>query len=119
MAVQKQDGLFTDSAAGGSDLTGKEYRLCTRASNGQINQSTAGAVVAGVISEGKASGLYSSFNNGGKLKAIAGGIIAIGDKLQSDANGLAVQGTTNSFGVATSSTSASGEYVEFDFDRTS
>lgn len=119
MATQKQDGLFTDAAVGAADLTGKEGRFCTRASDGKINVSTAGAVIAGVISEGKAADLYSSFNTGGGwLKVIAGAAIAIGDKVQSDANGLAVTGSSNPFGIAKSATSASGEYVEVVPDRT-
>ncbi len=118
MATQKQDGLFTDTAVGGADLTGKEFLFCTRETDGTITLADAGEVIAGVISEGKAAGLHSSFNTGGGwLKVIAAGVIAIGDQVQAGANGKAISGATNNFGRARSATSADGQLVEVVPDR--
>lgn len=119
MATQKQDGLFTDAAPGAADLTGKEYLFCTRGTDGTINLSAADAEVAGVISQGKAAGKYSSFNTGGGwLKVIASGVIAIGDAVQADTGGKAKTGSTKPFGIARSAAAADGDFVEVVPDRT-
>jgi len=118
MAVQKQDGWATDARPGNSDLTGKEFLFCTRNADGTIDLCGAAGVIAGVISEGKAAGLWSSFNTGGMLKVIAGGAIAVGDVVGSGANGVAISGAANPAGRARNATAGAGEYVEVMFDRT-
>lgn len=113
MAVQKQDGLHTDVGESAVDLTGKEFYFCTRNSDGTIGLCGEGGSIAGIISEGKIAGKHTSFNTKGNpiLKAIAGAAIARGADVQSNNLGLAVTGSTNSFGVARNAV-AGGEYVE-------
>lgn len=118
MATQKQDGLFTDTAEAASDLTGKEFYFATLNSSGKAALCGSGDVVAGVISQGRAAGYHVSFNTGGGfLKVVAGGTIAVGDKIQSDGNGAAITGSSNPCGVAKTAASA-GEFVEYYPDRT-
>lgn len=117
MAVQKQDGLFTDTLLGDADLTGKEFYFCTRNADGTVGLAGNGEKIAGVISEGKVAAKHTSFNTGGgMLKVLAGGTIAIGDNVQSDANGAAVSGSTNAAGIA-SSAAIAGQLVEYIPDR--
>jgi hypothetical protein len=114
MAVQKQDGLFTDVGESASDLKGQEFKFCKRNTDGTIALCGADEAIAGVISEGKAAGYHTSFNTKGNpiLKVICGSAIAIGDSVACGASGLAKTGATNAFGVARSATTASGQYVE-------
>lgn len=115
MAVERHDSAFADSAVGAADLSAKVYYLGTINSSGQLAVCGNQGIVAGVITEGKAAGLYSTFSRGPKIKCIAGGTIAAGERVESDANGKAVAGTTAVFGVARTS-AVSGDIVEVDFD---
>lgn len=117
MAVQKQDGWATDARPSGEDLTGKEFRFCKREADGDVVLCGAAEVIAGVISEGKATGLWSSFNTGGMLKVISGGVIAVGDLVGSGAAGVGISGAANPAGRARNAAVA-GEYVEVMVDRT-
>ncbi len=114
MAVQKQDGLHTDVAESGVDLTGKENRFCRRDGNGLLIISGAAERIAGVISEGKPIGKHSSFNTQGNpiLRVLAGAPIAQNARVCSDAEGRAVPGLTNSFGYAREAVSALGVMAE-------
>lgn len=115
MAVQKQDGLHTDTAVSGSDLTGKEYLFCTKAADGTVNLSQTDEVVAGVISEGKAAGYHTSFNLKGNpiLKVYTEGNIARNALVNAGANGKAKSGSTNAVGRARNAPLA-GEMVEIE-----
>lgn len=118
MAIQRQDGWANDSAPTlvGNDLTGKERRFVTRVSGG-IRLAQAGEYVAGVLQEGKAAGLTSSFATSGyPLKVIASQAFTIGQAVQAGADGTAIVGTTNQVGVSRNAC-ASGEMVEVMFDR--
>lgn len=119
MAVQKQDGLHTDVGASAVDLTGQENRFCSRDANGQIVVTGNGAYAAGVISEGKPQGKHTSFNTDGNpiLRVIAGGAIAQNARVQSDAQGRAVAGLSNSFGRARKAVSGAGVMAEIIPDR--
>lgn len=113
MAVQKQDGLHTDIGESSEDLTGAEFKFCTRNSDGTISLCANDGAIAGVISEGRIAGKHTSFNTLGNpiLKVIAGGVIARGDSVQSMAGGLAKTGTTKPAGIARKG-AAIGELVE-------
>lgn len=117
MAVQRQDGMFTDAKESASDLRGKEFCLATRTNTGKLDLCGAGGKVAGVISEGRNVGYHTSINTGNQLKCIAGGPIAPDDTIQSDGSGHAITGNSNPFGTAING-AAQGEYVEFTMDRT-
>lgn len=102
MAVQKQDGLHTDTAESVANLTGKENFFCALDATGKLALAGNGTKISGVISRGKAIGKHSSFNTDGNpiLRVVAGGVINPGARVQSDANGAAVAGLNNSFGRA-------------------
>lgn len=117
MAVQRQDGLFTDCKESATDLRGKEYLFATRTATGKLDLCGAGGKIAGVISEGREAGKHTSINTGKQLKAIAGDTIAPGDAVQSDSSGHAVTGTNNPIGTAING-AVQHEYVEIDVDRT-
>jgi hypothetical protein len=119
MAVQKVDGLFTQSGKSASDLRDKEFYFAKRNASGEFALAGDGDAIVGVISEGRNTGYYSSVNTRGNpiLKAIAGSAITRGDAVQADAAGTAKTGSTNSIGTAIN-TVAAGEYVEIDTDAT-
>ena len=118
MAIQRQDGWANDSAVGDADLTGKERRFVTRTSTG-IRLAQNGEQVAGVLQEGKAAALRSSFAVAGfPLKVIASQTITVGQAIQAGADGTAIVGTTNQVGVARNGCN-SGEMVEVMVDRVS
>ena len=114
MAVQKQDGLHTDIAEGREDLTGKEDLFCVKNSDGTLSVAGAGAVIQGVISEGKPAGYGTSYNTRGNtiLRVQAGAAIAINTEVQSNGSGQAVGGTTNPFGYTRKAVGGSGEIAE-------
>lgn len=118
MAVERFTGSQTDAKPSAADLTGKEFFLATRVPGG-FQLAGAGSKVAGVISEGKPVGLHTSIKTGNQLKAVAGGNVAVGDALASDAAGKVITagGGVASFGTAMSA-AAAGEMVTFDMDRT-
>lgn len=119
MAVQKQDGLFTDCQESAEDLRGKEFYFATRNSAGKFALCGNGGAIAGVISEGRNTGYGTSVNTPGNpiLKVIAGSACARGDSIQSDASGKAKPGSTKAVGVARNN-AAVGEMVEIQTDAT-
>jgi hypothetical protein len=114
MAVTRFTGAQNDSGPSGVDLTGKEFFLGQKNAAGEIILPGLGGQVDGVISEGKAVGLWSSMQTGNQLKAVAGVAIAVGNKLTSLADArVGVAGVGNQvFGTAKSNADA-GELVEF------
>lgn len=116
MAVQKQDGLHTDVAEGAEDLTGYEDHFAMRNSDGTLSLATAGAVIAGVISEGKAAGYGTSINTRGNpiLRVKAGSALAINTEVQSNGTGQAVAGSTNPIGRTRKAVGGSGEIAEIE-----
>lgn len=117
MAVTRTMGAKNDAKESASDLRGKELHLATRTADGKFDLCGNGEVVAGVITEGRDVGYHTSVDTGNQTKALAGGAITAGNKVQSNADGEVVEGNTNSFGTAINSV-ASGEIVEIDVDRT-
>jgi hypothetical protein len=115
MAVERHDSANMESAIGAADLSEKVFYLGTIDNTGKLAVCGNQGIVAGVITEGKAAGLYSTFSRGPKVKVIAGGSITAGERVESDGNGKAAAGTTAVFGVARTSASAN-EIVEVDFD---
>lgn len=113
MAVQKQDGLHTDTGVAASDQTGLEFRFCKRQGDGTIEICGDGEVIAGVISEGKKAGYHTSFNTKGNpiLKVTAAAAIGRGQQVQSATGGKAKAGAANSFGRARNN-AAAGEMCE-------
>lgn len=119
MAVQKQDGLHTDTGVAATDQRGKEFLFVSRQADGTVILCPAGGDIDGVISEGRNVGYHTSFNTKGNpiLKVIAGGAIARNDSVQSGALGVAITGATKPFGFARNA-AAAGEMVEVSTSRT-
>lgn len=114
MAVQKQDGLHTDTAVSAADLTGKETFFCSRDAASKAVLTGLAGYIAGVISQGRPIGKSTSFNTDGNpiLRVTAGAAIARNARVQSDAQGRAIAGLLNSFGRARNAVAAAGEIVE-------
>ena len=119
MAIQRQDGWANDSGVTlTTSLEGKERRFVTRVTGG-IRLAQNGEQVAGVLQEGKAVGLTSSFATSGyPLKVIASAAFTVGAAIMCGADGTAIVGTTNQVGVSRNA-GASGELCEVMFDRVS
>lgn len=113
MAVQKQDGLHTDVAESGVDLTGKEFYFAAKGSDGKLALCGNDGRIDGVISEGRDVGYHTTINTRGNpiLKVIAGSSIALNAEVGCDGNGKAKTGSTNPFGYARNA-AAEGEMVE-------
>lgn len=111
MAVERFTGSQTDAKPSTVDLTGKEYHFAKRVAGGFAicgNKEKP----AGVISEGKAVGLWSSIKTGNQIKVKAEAAIAVGDKVGSNANGAAVVAAATWYCVGEAmSAAANGELV--------
>lgn len=116
MAVQKQDGLHTDTMESAEDLTGKEDYFVTRNSAGKAALCGAGEVISGVISEGRAAGYHTSYNTKGNpiLRVVAGEALAIGAEVGSNGSGQAATGQANPIGRARKAVGGSGEIAEIE-----
>jgi len=112
MTTQRMNAEDTDARPSASDLTGKEMRFATRNSDGEFALCGAAGIIAGVIQEGKPVGQSTSIAWGSTLRVIAGAAVATGVRVNSDSEGRAVAGTTNSFGVSASAALAAGEVIE-------
>src|SRR5690606_39579620 len=86
MATEKFTGAQTDAALSDADLTGKEFFACKRTTTG-VALCGDGDFCDGVISEGKAQGLHTSFKTGNQLKGIAAEEITVGAKVTPDSDG--------------------------------
>lgn len=118
MATERFTGAQTDTGLSDADLTGKELLFCKRTATG-VDLCGAAGKVAGVISEGKAAGLYSSFKTGNQIKVLAGEDIAIGDQIGCGANGLArtAQAADNVCGIAITAASEAGVVFTIELDQ--
>jgi hypothetical protein len=117
MTVQRQVGSQTDCQESATDLRGKENRFAKRVAGPKFAVAGAGEKVAGIISEGKNVGLHTSINTGNQLRVVAGAALAVGDVVQSDAEGRAIVGTTNPAGTVIFPASAAGVLAEIELDR--
>lgn len=118
MAVQKQDAAFTDARPAAADLTGKEMYLVKDDGNGNYVLAGSGDIVAGVVQEGTPIGKWTSINNLGLQRVVAGGAISAGAKVQAGASGKVIAGTTNAIGTCRRDVNVDGEIAEIWFDRT-
>jgi predicted TIM-barrel enzyme len=120
MAVERFTGSQTDTGLSDADLRNKEFYAVKRTATG-VDLCGAGDHCDGVISEGKNTGLHTSFKTGNQVKAICGAAIAIGAKVTPDADGKFVTAASGDevFGTAMSATDAEDELVTIDIDRSS
>lgn len=113
MAVWNTFPLYTADA--GADLSGSQFRFVKASTTAakQVVQTVAGENAIGVLYEPGASGTTVGFANGGILTVYAGGTVAVGAKVASDANGRAVTAasTNHVLGVARTA-GVSGQTME-------
>ena len=116
MATQRVPKEFVNSAKGGEDLSTKTFYLAHMESDETIELATAGELVAGVIQEGKNTGEYSTYQHGGIAKVVTGAGVRAGQRVQSDALGRAIEGSSNAFGTSISDVPSAGMIVEVQLD---
>lgn len=119
MATERFTGSQTDTGKSDVDLTDKEFYAAKRTANGGVTLAGAGERVDGVISEGKAAGLHSSFKTGNQVKAIAGAAVAVGAKVASNASGKFITAVAGNevFGTAISAAAAANDLFTIEIDR--
>lgn len=119
MAVERFTGSQTDTGLSDVDLTDKEFFAVKRTTAGGVTLCGAGDHCSGVVSEGKAAGLHTSFKTGNQLKAIAGAAVAVGAKVTPDGNAKFITATTGTevFGTAISAANAANDLFTIEVDR--
>jgi hypothetical protein len=115
-----QESATLQTYEAGSDLTGNQFRFVSIASDGQVDQTGAGLMAAGVQQDNMANvaGLPVQVQTYGRTKVVAGaGTENAGDLLASDATGRAVLATTGDIvlGVCRSDAGAADEIIDMDF----
>jgi hypothetical protein len=118
MATQKAIDGGLDARLSNEDLRGKELLCATLDTDSNYVLAGNGEYVVGVIQEGGNVGDSTTVMSHGVARVIAGGVVAVGAKVQSNASGQAVTGSTNSIGTALTGASAAGIVIEVDLDRT-
>jgi hypothetical protein len=115
MTTSKDLGLSYARLAG-ADLSAALNKFAMLDANGNVVLATAAAKVLGTIIEENNINYPVTVQYGGQGKVIvgAGGAIAAGAQINSDASGLAATGATNSVGVALTG-GAVGTVIEFAF----
>ena len=112
MATQRVPEEFTNTAVSNADLSAKNLYFAQIQSDGTVDLPGADGVVNGVIQEGAATGLSTTYQFGGIAKVVTGAGVRAGQKVASDALGRAVEGSTNSPGTAITSVDSAGMVVE-------
>jgi hypothetical protein len=90
MAVEESVVSITIEA--GADLSAGQYKFVTVASDGQVDlTASAGGAAIGVLQNAPdAAGVPATVAIAGRVKVTAGGTVAAGNKVQSDASGDAI-----------------------------
>lgn len=95
MALQEKINPLTVEAS--ADLSASQFRFVSVDSSGQLAVTGAGALTLGVLQDKPAAAGRASevglLNGSGRLKVTAGGTVAAGDKVMSDATGRAIVAT--------------------------
>lgn len=93
MATQNPNDSLTLEAA--ADLSTKQFYLAKLDANGKAVLAAAGTdKIIGAIEEPAKLASAAKVNTGGVIKVVAGGAVAIGDDVTSDANGKAITTVT-------------------------
>ena len=106
--------LVTLTRPAGADLSASQYRFVEQTNTGAVTVcDTAGEKALGVLQNDPALGQAATIAYGGIVRVEAGGVIAIGDNIATDALGRAVNATNGQtiLGEAMSATSAAGQIV--------
>lgn len=109
-------GLEEISYPANADLSGYQNRIVKTVTGGKVDLA-AGSVdaITGILGNKPGSaGAAAAVGISGKGRAIAGGVVAAGDLLTSDANGLAIATTTTGNRILGRAITAggSGQYIE-------
>lgn len=118
MSAEKRIDTETFTAA--VDLSLKQYFLMKQDASGNAVLAAAGTdKIEGNIVEPALSGAPVTVQTIGIMKVIAGGTIAINDRVTSDANGKAITTTTGGdYSIGRARTAAvAGDYVEVFIER--
>ena len=91
MAVEGPQIVWAFEA--GADLSGDQYRAVALNASGQIVRAGAGAKAVGILVDKPRAGQHGTVAVSGVTKAVAGGAVAPGDYLSTDANGAVVPAT--------------------------
>lgn len=92
MAYENQVQSITLVAA--ADLSAKQYRVVKIDSNGKAAMPDADDLGIGILQNNPGSGQPATVGYGGVSKALAGGTIAAGARVTSDANGALIAAST-------------------------
>jgi hypothetical protein len=96
----------------GVDLSSKRYTFVSMSSDGQIDPTGDGAIALGVLQdEPAAAGRAAAVCTAGTTMITAGGTIAAGAELASDANGKAVTAATNDIILGTALKGAAADEI--------
>lgn len=112
--------LFAHTLKAGADLTAKEGFLAKLDANGDAVLGAAGTDnLEGVIVTENTSGLGVAVQTDGIAKVVAGGVVAIGDRITSDATGKGITTVTvGNYAIGKALTSAaSNEKFEMRIER--
>lgn len=102
MAYAKINESFVHTADANSDLSAATNvnLLMNLTDAGKAKIAGTDEVVVGVILEAAVADKPVTYQFGGIAKVIAGGTVRAGQKVKSNSAGKAVEGATNSFGIA-------------------
>lgn len=109
MAVDNYDK--TQAFAAGEDLSAKQNYFVKISAANTVSLAGAGEDAIGVNTENAASGETTGVmcEGGGKIKVVAGAIVAFGAKITSDANGKAVTAALGDYVYGTSLEAAAAD----------
>lgn len=115
-----QENPILASYEAGSDLTANQFRFVSIAADGQVDQTGAGLMAAGVQQDNEASvaGEAVQVQIHGRTKVVASaGTENAGDLISSDATGRARLAVTGDIvlGVCRSDAAAANEIIDMDF----
>lgn len=107
------------SMLAGADLSAKQYCFVAgTATDNTVNTAGAGVAAIGVLQDNPASGRAGAVMINGVSKIVAGGTVAAGAKVASDASGHAVTAATGNYILGTAKTGgASGAVIEIIFEH--
>lgn len=116
-----EDLIKSKTFVSAADLSAKQYFLAKMDTAGKAVLAAAGTdKIEGVITEGgKASGDPVTVGTHGEAKVLAGGTVAINDRITSDSAGKGIATTTaNDYSIGRARTAAAaGEYFEMVIER--
>lgn len=114
-----QGNYTTETFIAGQDLSTKQYHFVTRAADGEIDATVAGAFADGVLqNKPKAQGHAATVGVIGRMKVVAGGTVAAGAFVAADANGRAVtQASTAKFLGKATEAAVAGQIFTIDFQK--